>query len=254
MNRSVLTGLDFIQSGMRDVSTHLALALATTSNQALNNGICTILWGCIKSGSNISVGAVYYNGEVYFVPAGAITGSVTSYIGAGAIANPTDAVTQTEMSDGSLVSVHDQRTISFQYNASADQGLIGNAEQVQNLPDFGEWQGSIVTVPVGVAATLGTGFGPGNSVRYFLENNGRVSISGVFACSSYSQSTLFTLPSSCFPKSGYNVTGTWFDYTGNAMGSVVIVGGTGAVVINGMSTAQDGHQINLSFPSYFALI
>ena len=140
-------GLDFLQSAVKDMS--VALASAVTSDLTKP----CILTGCILTGASMSAGWIFvYNTvafiyEIFYVPAQTVTGS-GSYVSANINQNPTDNGTSaplTTLSDGSQVSMHNQRTITLTYNVNPNQG---------NVIDFGEWVPTNLVLALDNIATL----------------------------------------------------------------------------------------------------
>lgn len=127
--------LDFLQQADQEVFNAVILSLIGVIYDPTQ---IYVLYGCVNTGIppavNISAGAVFYNGEVYLVPA------TNFFLGGGQVAIATgqlsfynvnaDPVTFT---DNSQHSVHQIRTMSIVAGASgAGLGLAG-----EHLPDFG---------------------------------------------------------------------------------------------------------------------
>lgn len=133
-NGPVLTGLDFIQAEIADTGNALGLALTS------NNTVPCILSGCVKTGNLVSAGWIYAGGaeEIFYVPTQIIIGVPATYISVNISNNPTDvSPNQTVMSDGTLQSMHNTRTIILAYSTLPNTGA---------LSDFGNWVQTNVTL------------------------------------------------------------------------------------------------------------
>ena len=138
-NPNVLVGLDFLQQAYRELFAKCAQSVSPTAS-------VTILEGMILSGGAISAGGVYYNGEIFLYNGGSISGVSSPYIACSWIPNPTDTgANQTVLSDGSQVSIHNQRTLTFTYSSIANTG---------NLPDYNSWVQNQVYINTGAISTL----------------------------------------------------------------------------------------------------
>lgn len=129
-NPSMMEGLDFQQQALLDMVDALSKALVSDPTKA------TWLYASYTGGGLYPLyvtGYVYYGGEVFFVPNQSIGPLVYPYYYAANISsNPTDngsTAPLTTLSDGSTVSIHNQRTISF----SAVSSGTGT------LPNLGDW-------------------------------------------------------------------------------------------------------------------
>jgi len=125
-NPNVVVGIDFIQQGLAELFAKCAQSVSPGGNP-------TILEGMALSGNNISAGGVYVPalGEIFIYNGGNISGSPNTYIACSWVPNPTDTSPyQTTLSDGSQVSVHNQRTLTFAYSSTPGTG---------NIADFGTW-------------------------------------------------------------------------------------------------------------------
>lgn len=105
--------LEFLQDSYKEVAN--ALAIAVIGNAVSNIGY--VLYGCKNTGSGanfiISAGAIYFNGEIYLVPAATFTTSGNSAIGKITITNFTTNADPVTFSDGIDRSVHKIRRIVF---------------------------------------------------------------------------------------------------------------------------------------------
>jgi hypothetical protein len=131
---------------------HLQLAykeaIAAVAN-LLTNGYITpdttdffILYGCVNSGSglvfNITAGAIYYNGEVYLVPAASFTApSGQTAVGTIITSQYTVNADPVTFTDGSNNNVHAIRTLNFAAGTSGSgnvdfSGLIPNSLVLAN--------------------------------------------------------------------------------------------------------------------------
>ncbi len=123
----VLIGLDFMQQAALDNAAALARAVASNTVDA------TILTGCVLTSGTISAGWVYYGGEIFEVPSSSVGSAPMGrpYLNASWVANPTDTGSDnTILSDGSAVSIHNTRTMTFAWTNAIDDGT---------LPDFQHW-------------------------------------------------------------------------------------------------------------------
>ncbi len=135
-NTSAQVGIDFLQQALLDMANAFALALLPIG---FTYGQVFVIYGCGQVGSTINGGAIWYNGEVFLVPAQTIHGTSTPFIGSAVIANATDVgANQTVLSDGSTVSMHHQRTVIFEYNALPNMGCPLSA-YIFALPDYQTW-------------------------------------------------------------------------------------------------------------------
>lgn len=140
-NPNATVGLDFIQDLFTDIVTRLGIAI---DNQRFTNPM--ILNGLGLSGNTISAGAMYYTvggtaGEIFIYNGGSPSGTAgLPYIACSWIPNPTDvSPNQTVLSDGSQVSIHNQRTLTFTYSSTPGNlpnyaVLVGSSYVLQWVP------------------------------------------------------------------------------------------------------------------------
>lgn len=247
---SKFEGLDFLQQAVMDMANALSGAILSSTL------LPTILSGCGTGFTgNIGSGWVYYNGEIFQVNAQAIGGTPNTYIAANITANPTDDGTNaplTELSDGSTVSMHNQRTITFTYSATQNSG---------NMPDFGQWVYMNVNAKWGANTAHSLAYKNGyssleytttNASTYRLDNNGNVYVSAFFSSpGSISSQTIATLPSGYAPLNPRNFP-LWERTSGIWMVAQVDTSGN----INVMTTAGGNvpNSDTFSFEAFYNLI
>jgi hypothetical protein len=107
-----------------------------------DSSVISILWGCVNSGTGtgigdsaiISAGAVYYNGEIYQVPAFTTASIVNGLKGTITISyTSADPVT---FSDNSTHNVHEIKTIVISDEASVDLYAYSNWYSIKNTWNY----------------------------------------------------------------------------------------------------------------------
>ncbi len=178
-----------------------------------------ILYGCINSGSGttytISAGAVYYQGEIYQVPAfnGVASGSNIPVINVDTITYRSgDPVVY---SDGNTFNTHGIRTMVFTF------GLTGTG-----LADFASLNS--LAKPKWTNLTLINGWTNSglNPVRYRINAAGRYYISGVINSAAASSGLFANLPNLKILTS-YDIGRLGINHTDNTIARIVVNGNTG---------------------------
>lgn len=112
--------LEFLQDIPKEVAQHILKSLYGIANNSTN---VYVLYGCVNTGSGsnyiISAGAVYYNGEIYAVPAATFT-VTTGVPVANIVTTPvTDSAHDpTKLTTGASVNVHLEDTVEIAEAAS----------------------------------------------------------------------------------------------------------------------------------------
>lgn len=112
--------------------------LLTNQYETLNNTDFFILYGCINSGSglnfNISAGAVYFNGEIYLVPAATFMASGGQTAVGTIVTSQYSAINADPVlfTDGNSYNVHDIRTLNFASGVSGS-GNVDFADLQPNM-------------------------------------------------------------------------------------------------------------------------
>lgn len=241
-NRS---GLDFIQL-MNDERFGAIL----TGMSVLVGGP-NVIYGCdfSISGGNYSIteGWIYDpdSNEMFYVPAVTTTSmGGHTYVNANWIssADSDDPVTY---SDGTSNSPHQVRTIQLS---------TSNTQNAGNITDPSGWFNFFQPYPYIVGAAGRPAYGAGfqqHTRLAFYQSPSLASIQGDCEVTTYSQSILFTLPNSISILPATPCYGTWCDCNSGTIGPVVI-DIYGNVQLLNMSTAQNGHTIGLSIPSFYS--
>jgi hypothetical protein len=144
---------DHLQDAYQEVLNALALSIIGPDYEA---GAVYILFGCVNSGVapavNVSAGAVYYNGEVYLVPAtNFFLGGGQVAIGNGQLSYDMTNADPVLFSDNVPRNVHQIRTMSIVAGASGEgSDLNGN-----HLPDFSTWSDANQEVSITGSAVSG---------------------------------------------------------------------------------------------------
>jgi hypothetical protein len=139
--------LDFLQLAYQEAIT--AIGNNLIGNKSMAN-VGYILYGCVNTGSGlnyiISAGAIYYNGEVYLVPATTFTASsgnvAIANVGISQYTTNADPVTFT---DGVSRNVHNIRSINFTAGTSGS-GIF----------DLTDLKQTVIGLKNDVEATLGS--------------------------------------------------------------------------------------------------
>lgn len=202
-NPTAMQGLDFLQQALLDMVDALSRAMIVDATKP--TVISYIPLGGFFAGYTPDQ-YVYYHGEVFFVPSYYLL-AMTGGGGGGAFVaninpNPTDTSPnpQTTMSDGSQVSIHNQRTITVTWSPSGTPG---------NFPNVSDWKyaqnnfqcffPTINTVGTGAAATdYHAGWSQNTRLIYYLLGN-EVTIQGDAAFTSVGLGLIFYLPNNMWP-------------------------------------------------------
>jgi hypothetical protein len=139
-----------LQLAYQEVATALANNIVGPAYQST---VAYILYGCVNTGTggayNISAGAIYFNGEVFLVPAASFTpaggqtavGTITTGYFSGANADPV------KLSNGDLVNVHEIRTI-----------VIASGVSGSGTADYDDWLQTYIGFGNDQEATLGSSY------------------------------------------------------------------------------------------------
>lgn len=152
-------GLDFLQSAYKEAISNLAQSLI---DDIPSTTIGYVLFGCIKtliSGSDysLSAGAIYFNGEIYPVPAISSLTITTAPI-LNIVDNPDPVADPTVFTDTSLKNVHRVRTMSL-VNGSLGSGdlnfddLVFLNKWVGYTPTFQAYDDTGTVIPSGISVT-----------------------------------------------------------------------------------------------------
>ena len=236
-----MQGLDFQQQSFKELIDALVRCLVIDTTKATVLGYITapVL-------GTTGAGWVYYGGEVFYFESqnAAIGGG--QYLAAAISANPTDVAIQTELSDGSLVSIHDQRTITFTpTNGSSSDPFLNMANWVQ----LG--QNCIYLTPPAInvvsAGDFGSGWSPNNRLMYYLLGN-EITIQGD-ANWTGSGTLIFTLPAGYRPA--YQLTFPIIEIQSGWTIGVIQIATNGQVTLvsNSVSSAQ-----SINFTTKFSIL
>lgn len=191
----------FIQNSNIEAMKNIILNLIGAS---YSTSVMYVLHGCVATGTDpgvrtFSAGAVFFNGEIYTVPAASFTSSGSNI----AIATITDVADGTAdptlFSDNTFLNVHRVRTVVI----SAGLTGTGNADCINFVRISGDASWTDATL---AANTTNTGSIYANA-GYRKEHYGIIRLRGRVTytnTSSQSYPTLFTLPASYRPLFGQN--------------------------------------------------
>jgi hypothetical protein len=270
-NAAEMQGLDFLQQALLDMVDAIARGLVVDIT------VPTIIsaFPIPLSGGHPIVGAsaalyVYYNGEVFYVPSYNDIAESGHYLIANITANPTDngsTAPFTTLSDGSTtVSIHNQRTITI--------SLVPDATPAGNFPSPSTWISSQITQSVnaitantssitainalnpivvgsgGSTPIYETGFSQANRLAFYKDSSGKVFIEGDAALGTYGSPIPAILPSAYAPATGIVVYGYW---NSGAQSGLVSISSTGAIELNGITSASNDTTVGISIPPYFTV-
>jgi hypothetical protein len=206
-----------------------------------NSSTIYVLYGCENTGTApnyiISAGAVYYQGEIYFVDATTFTAAVgavavletTQYSAVDAGANQKgDPVLFTDLTPRNVLDI---RKIQIIDGDNLTAGFINDFANVVYLQS--DW----VTVGAASAPAFSAGWVAGSApVQYMMEANGFVNIRGVPIRSSGSGIVIFTLPAGFRPPANINY--PVFDATIGAGAMILQVTTLGEVILPSIVTGN----------------
>jgi hypothetical protein len=145
--------LDHLQDAYQEAINALAQSIIGSN---YNAGAVYILFGCVNGAAapavNLSAGAVFYNGEVYLVPAtNFFLGGGQVAIGNAQLAFNTTNADPVLFTDNVQRSVHQIRTMAISAGASGAGLDLNN----NHLPDFSAWQSASIQVNIEGSAVEG---------------------------------------------------------------------------------------------------